>query len=132
MHLQTKQCCGREFKASDSQGRLLKQRDVFGKYDPKLYGGNVQKFGEAACPVCGTHYYLWLKSVGKTFKVLTISLNPNKAPSVETFEIDDSPDFDAMNRDALRKWLKDHEIKYTIQWGADKLRELAKSNLVAV
>ena len=73
MHLQKIQCCNHTFTASDIQGPLMSQAQVFGKREHQLYGGNAKRFANTTCPECGKGYILWLKQQGQTWKVLTIS-----------------------------------------------------------
>ncbi|HYD91738.1 MAG TPA: hypothetical protein VEA37_09665 [Flavobacterium sp.] len=73
MHLNTTKCCNHTFTGNDVTPPLLNQEQVFGSYDPNLYGGNVEKFTKAKCPECGRSLLLWLKPEDQRYKVITIS-----------------------------------------------------------
>lgn len=120
MHLNTKQCpCGEhEFTVKDIIPPLMNQAEALQrKHDPDLFGGNVKKFSKALCPDCGKEVLLWLKPHDNSWKVITISTAEESEPA--------NP-FDSMDRNALREWLDEREVKYHSQLGEVKLRELAK------
>lgn len=105
----------------------MRQKEALGTNDPNLYGGNVTIFAETECPECQTPYMLWMRPECQSYKIVTISsIEPKEAVEAPDDE-PDAPDFDAMDKAALRAFLDKHEIPYTPQSGEDRLRELAKA-----
>jgi hypothetical protein len=62
--------------------------------------------------------------VDPTFHYIPVTVEEVK---VNGYEINVTPvsDIPSMNRDQLKRYLKDRNIEFTPQWGEDKLREVA-------
>lgn len=64
-----------------------------------------------------TFHFLPVRIEEVTLEGYEITLKPIKQSK--------PPNFEKMDRDALKAWLKDNNIEFTPQWGEEKLRELA-------
>ena len=130
MHLNTIHCkCGYEFTKQNIKPPLIGAAQAIGKKQKNFYGGNVDKFCEANCPDCDKEYLLWLKQIGQTWKVITISAkgwDPNAA-SEESKSKESGDAFIGMGRIELQEWLDGHEVKYHPQTGEKKLREACRA-----